>query len=142
MNTEHRTTPLDPEEEGEKVSDFNDLICFHRVSYQSRQGEDEGKGFKEEAEGNPLREKEKGLQFALELLYGKNSSKVEFVMKLVKLDFKILFEEYKDAYSVHEEESSSSIQRQAKAVVSKPVTGPSRLVGFCSNEKVLGSVEK
>ncbi|KAI3887683.1 hypothetical protein MKX03_010205, partial [Papaver bracteatum] len=81
------------------------------------------------------REKEKGLQFALELLYGKNSSKVESVMKLVKLDFKILFEEYKDVYSVHEEESSSSIQGQAKGVASKPVAGPSRMKELMSRSK-------
>ncbi|XP_026378250.1 zinc finger BED domain-containing protein RICESLEEPER 2-like [Papaver somniferum] len=80
------------------------------------------------------REKEKGLQFALDLLYGKSSSKVESVMKLVKLDFKILFEEYKDVYSVHEE-SSSSIQGQAKTVVSKPVTGPSRMKELMSRSK-------
>ncbi|KAI3862462.1 hypothetical protein MKX03_011550, partial [Papaver bracteatum] len=80
------------------------------------------------------REKEKGLQFALELLYGKNSSKVESVMKLVKLDFKILFEEYKDVYSVHEE-SSSSIQGHAKAVLSKPVAGPSRMKELMSRSK-------
>ncbi|KAI3868436.1 hypothetical protein MKX03_010987, partial [Papaver bracteatum] len=81
------------------------------------------------------REKEKGLQFSLELLYGKNSSKVESVMKLVKLDFKILFEEYKDVYSVHDEESSNSIQGQAKGVACKPVAGPSRMKELMSRSK-------
>ncbi|XP_026384819.1 zinc finger BED domain-containing protein RICESLEEPER 2-like [Papaver somniferum] len=81
------------------------------------------------------REKEKGLEFALDCLYGKKSPKVELVMRSVLLDFKILFEEYKDVYSVHEEESSTSMQGQAKSVVSKPGEGPSRMKELMSRSK-------
>ncbi|XP_026430028.1 uncharacterized protein LOC113326532 [Papaver somniferum] len=85
------------------------------------------------------REKEKGLEFAPECLYGKKSSKVESVMRSVLLDFNILFEEYKDVYSVHEEQSSTSMQGQAKSVLSKPGTGPSRMKEFMSRSKIFKS---
>ncbi|KAI3876975.1 hypothetical protein MKX03_024560 [Papaver bracteatum] len=85
------------------------------------------------------REKEKGLEFALECLYGKKSPKVELVMRSVMLDFKILFEEYKDVYnSVHEEVSSTFMQGQAKSVASKLGTGaagPSRMKELMSRSK-------
>ncbi|XP_026450655.1 uncharacterized protein LOC113350746 [Papaver somniferum] len=80
-------------------------------------------------------EKEKGLEFDLECLYGKKSPKVELVMRGVLLDFKILFEEYKDVYSFHEEESSTSMQGQDKLVVSKSGAGPSRMKELMSRSK-------
>ncbi|KAI3877469.1 hypothetical protein MKX03_026526, partial [Papaver bracteatum] len=55
-----------------------------------------------------LREKLKGLEFALNCLFENNSWEVQRIMRKVKLDFQELFDDYMSVYSTHEKGSSSA----------------------------------
>ncbi|XP_026437450.1 zinc finger BED domain-containing protein RICESLEEPER 3-like [Papaver somniferum] len=79
------------------------------------------------------REKEKGLEFALQCLYEQDLVRVNIVMIQVKRDFKILFEEYKSFHSINEEVASSS----SSAVVENSVIAPNggRLATLQSRKK-------